>query len=257
MPPASSTVTALSVTPVKATRLHTVDAIELGANGARGNRRFFIVDERDRMVNAKVIGELQTVVATVEGDRLRFQFPDGRTVESAVELGEPPAVVKFFSAATEARPLLGPLSEALSDYIGRPLRVMEGAPAVDRGPRGGASLISQASLERLAEAAEVDALDARRFRMLIEIDGVEANAEDRWVGRTVRIGDAAVRFHGHVGRCLITSRDPDTGVVDVPTLELLGGYRGEVESTEPLPFGIYGEVVQPGTVRLGDAVIPD
>ena len=115
MPPASSTVTALSVTPVKATRLHTVDAIELGANGARGNRRFFIVDERDRMVNAKVIGELQTVVATVEGDRLRFQFPDGRTVESAVELGEPPAVVKFFSAATEARPLLGPLSEALSD----------------------------------------------------------------------------------------------------------------------------------------------
>ena len=51
-----------------------MDSIELGADGARGNRRFFIVDERDRMVNAKVIGELQTVVASVEGDRLRFQM---------------------------------------------------------------------------------------------------------------------------------------------------------------------------------------
>jgi len=46
------------------------------------------------------------------------------------------------------------------------------------------------------------------------VDGVEAHAEDRWVGREARVGEALLRFNGHVGRCLITSRDPDTGKVD-------------------------------------------
>ncbi len=251
-----STVTALSVTPVKATRLHSVEAIDLEADGARGDRRFFVVDDRSRMVNAKMLGELQTVVARCTDGALAFTFPDGRTVESPIEFG-PALDVTFHSVPVTARPLLGALSDALSESVGRPLRVVESMRAVDRGRRGGASLISRGSLERLAEAADKESVDARRFRMLIEIDGIDPHAEDRWVGRTVRIGDAAVRFHGHVGRCLITSRDPDTAVVDLPTLDVLRDYRGGVASTEPLPFGIYGEVVRPGTVRIGDPVIAD
>jgi hypothetical protein len=256
MPASGPRVTGLSVTPVKATRLHRVESIELDADGARGNRRFFVADESGRMVNGKVIGEFQTVVATCADDRLALTFPDGRTIASTIELGDP-LELRFFSAPVPARPVLGPHSEALSDHVGRPLRLMEGAPAVDRGRRGGVSLVSQGSLARLAEVAGESGLDARRFRMLIEIDGVAAHDEDGWVGRTVRIGDATVRFHGHVGRCLITSRDPDTGVVDLPTLDLLGEYRRDVDSTEPLPFGIYGEVVAPGPVRVGDPLRPD
>ena len=123
---------------------------------------------------------------------------------------------------------------------------MAAAGAVDRGAGGTASLISRASLDRLAMVAEADSIDARRFRMLIEVDGVAAHAEDAWVGRRVRVGEAVVRFEGHVGRCLITSRDADTGTVDLPTLELLESYRKEFSSTEPLPFGIYGRVAVPG-----------
>jgi uncharacterized protein YcbX len=96
----------------------------------------------------------------------------------------------------------------------------------------------------------------RRFRMLIEIDGVEAHAEDRWVGREVRLGAAKVEFGGHVGRCVITTRDPDTGAVDLPTLKMLGSYRLDLDTTEPLAFGIHGRVLEPGTVRVGDAVTP-
>jgi uncharacterized protein YcbX len=256
MPAAASTVTALSVTPVKATRLHAVETIDLDAAGARGDRRFFVIDDRSRMVNSKMLGELQTVVADCTDGRLSFTFPDGRTVASPIELG-PALQVTFHSVPVTARPLLGPLPDALSAHVGRSLRVVESMPAVDRGRRGGASLISRGSLDRLAEVADQDSVDARRFRMLIEVDGIDPHAEDRWVGRTVRIGGAAVRFHGHVGRCLITSRDPDTGVVDLPTLDVLGSYRRGLGSTEPLPFGIYGEVMQPGTVCLGDPVVAD
>ncbi len=66
-----------------------------------------------------------------------------------------------------------------------------------------------------------------------------------------------MRFGGNVGRCLVTSRDPDSGEINLPTLDLLGEYRQGLDSTEPLPFGIYGEVVRPGTVRVGDAVVPE
>jgi uncharacterized protein YcbX len=93
--------------------------------------------------------------------------------------------------------------------------------------------------------------------MMVEIDGVEAHAEDRWVDAgSVRIGGVTVAFTGHVGRCLITSRDPDTGAVDLPTLDLLGSYRTDVQATEPLPFGVWGRVVEPGTIKVGDEVTP-
>ena len=90
--------------------------------------------------------------------------------------------------------------------------------------------------------------------MLIEVDGVPAHAEDEWVGNEVRAGEALIRFEGHVGRCLITSRDPDSGEIDLPTLDLLRGYRGDADTTEPLSFGIHGRVLEPGAVRVGDPV---
>jgi uncharacterized protein YcbX len=74
------------------------------------------------------------------------------------------------------------------------------------------------------------------------------------MGRQVRVGDAVIAVRGNIGRCLVTSLDPETAGVTLPTLELLGDYRREVPSTEPLPFGVYGAVLEPGSVRVGDPV---
>jgi len=253
-------VVGLRFTPVKATRLHTVDRVELTPDGVSDNRRFYVIDDRNRMINSKIIGELQTVIAEYsEGDRrLRLELPDGRVVEDEIRLGEE-VDARFFSMQRTGRLVEGPWSEAFSEVAGRPLRLVEsrGAGGVDRGRGGAVSLISRASLAGLAEAGGVDSVDSRRFRMLVEIDGVEAHAEDGWVGGgPVRIGEAVVAFAGHVGRCLITSRDPDTGTVDLPTLDILQEYRGSLDTTEPLPFGVWGRVVSPGTVRVGDEVTP-
>lgn len=251
-------VSALSTTPVKGTRLCRVDALVLDRDGARGNRRFYVIDGRDRMVNGKQLGELAALVTdySEERDRLRIAFPDGRQLEGEIRLGKT-VTARFYSRVAVAQLVDGPWSGALSDYAGQPLRLVQAGDggAVDRGADGAVSLISAASLEKLAEVGGRDGVDGRRFRMLIEIDGIGAHDEDLWVGHTVRIGEAAARFQGHVGRCLITSRDPDTGRIDLPTLDILGRYRRDVESTEPLPFGIYGEVLAPGTIRVGDGVV--
>jgi len=253
------TVTALAVTPVKALRLQAVDAIELVTEGARDDRRFCVIDARGRMLNGKMLGSLQTVVGQFDpvAGELGLRFADGSDVRAPVAYGEP-LEISFFSHACAARVLEGPWAAALSDHLGRAVRLVEPGRGVDRGREGGVSVISRASLGRLAQEAGETSVDARRFRMLIEIDGVEGHAEDGWVGRRVQIGSAVVAVNGHVGRCLTTSRDPDSGEVTLPTLDVLGAYRRELDSTEPLPFGIYGEVVAPGAVRVGDAVvIPD
>jgi uncharacterized protein YcbX len=63
-----------------------------------------------------------------------------------------------------------------------------------------------------------------------------------------------VEWHGHVGRCATTTRDPDSGDVTFPTLHVLAAYRKQHPSEEPLPFGIYGEVLEGGPVHVGDTV---
>jgi uncharacterized protein YcbX len=256
------TVSALSTTPVKGTRIRGVDAVTLDADGARGDRDFYIVDESGRLVNGKRLGMLQTVLTDYDeaGERLWLRLPDGDEVSGQIVLGRE-ITTSFFSQPRSARVLEGPWSAALSDVAGRPLRIVRGGIAADRGQEGTISLISRGSLERLAETAIDDwspeAVDARRFRMLIEIDGVPAHEEDRWVGRELTVGAARVRMHGHVGRCVTTTRSPDTGKVDLPTLKMLADYRLDEPTTEPLAFGVYGEVLAGGVVRVGDPVSVD
>jgi uncharacterized protein YcbX len=254
----SATVAAISITPVKALALHHPAAVQLDRNGAVGNREFFLVDERGDMVNAKRIGALLTITAEhdpAEGT-LALSFADGSAVAAQVQLGAPEET-RFFGEPVPARAVVGPFDEAISAYVGERLRLFapDGERAVDRGPAGAVSLISRASLERLAEEADGnEPVDARRFRMLFVIDGVEAHAEDAWIGSRLRIGAATVEIGGNVGRCAVTTRNPQTGVVDFPTLQVLASYRGDVETTERLPFGIYGGVVEPGRVAVGDEV---
>ncbi|MGA2927077.1 MAG: hypothetical protein ABSG43_13955, partial [Solirubrobacteraceae bacterium] len=179
-------VTGLAITPVKGTRLQAVGRVALALDGVRENRRFFVIDARDQMVNGKVLGELQTVIADYADceRRLTLTLPDGRVVSDAVTLGEQ-VEARFFSRTLLGRLVTGPLSQALSEVAGQPLRLVEplaSSGAVDRGAAGAVSLISRASLRRLAQLGGRDELDARRFRMLIEVDGLDAHAEDDWVG---------------------------------------------------------------------------
>ena len=111
----TTTVTGLWITAVKGTRLRAVDAIALEADGARGNRRFFVIDDRDRMVNGKSIGALQAVVTSFDerSERLAFDFPDGSRVDDEVRLGAP-IVAKFFSGQAEGSLVEGPWASALS-----------------------------------------------------------------------------------------------------------------------------------------------
>lgn len=250
----------IAIAPVKAMALVQLASARLERSGIRGDRAFAVVDGDMRLVNGKRLGALVGVVPTWDADagELRLRFPDGRTAEGAVGLGERADAV-FFGRPRPVHLVEGPWSEALSGWAGRTLRLValvgEGA-GIDRGPS--ASLLSTSALGVLAAAGGVDrAIDGRRFRMTFGIDGTEPFAEDGWLGRDVRVGDAVVRPVDYVGRCAVTTQDPDTGIPDFPTLKVLERLRGHLSSEdEDLPCGVWAEVASAGEVRLGDRVAP-
>ncbi len=250
----------ISIAPVKSLGLVHPEEIELTPAGVVGDRRFWLVDSDGRLANGKGFPQLMRV--RPEWDertrRLALRLPEGEVVEGTVEPGEPFAA-ELYGTPHPSRVVPGPWREAISELAGEPLTLLwSERGAVDRGAdRGGwASVVSRASLERLSEVAGVaDPIDGRQFRMLLEIDGVGAHEEDEWIGRRVRAGDAILAPLGDVGRCAVTTRNPETGEFAVDTLKALAAYRPD-GVRERLPFGIFCDVVEAGHVRLGDPVAP-
>lgn len=251
-------VASISYAPVKGLALVHPEAIELGAAGLRENRRFYLVTEEGRLLNGKLHGALMQVGAdaSADGSTLELRFPDGERIGGEVAVGAT-VVTDFFGAPTVGRVVEGPWAAALSAFVGRAVRLVRVAGdegGSDRGSRGTVSLVSTASLERLAQEAGRESVDGRRFRMLFTVDGVDAHEEDTWLGREVVVGEAVVRPNGLAGRCAVTTFDPDSGLPTLDTLRLLRDYRPAVPTEEPLPFGVFGQVVRPGRVAVGDAV---
>lgn len=249
----------IACSPVKSLGLLYPAQVDLTLQGLPTNRRFFLVDDQRQMVNGKRIGRLVQVQPEFDeaANRLTLRFPDGEQVSDVVEPGEPIEAI-FYGRPRPGRLVNGPWSAALSEFAGQSVRLAapaEGLTGVDRGVAGGVSLASVASIDRLARELGVDSVDRRRFRMLFWIDGdLEPHAEDAWVGSQVRLGEAVVAMHGHVGRCAVTTQNPESGVPDLDTLRGLNAYRDPAATTSPLALGIWGEVVEPGRVRVGDAV---
>jgi uncharacterized protein YcbX len=236
----------INVTPVKSLRLDHPDEIELVPEGAREDRRFLLVDAGRRLYNGKRDTTLVRTAASWDpvSRRLELRLPDGTVVDGEAGQGRR-TVVGVYGRRLRGRVVEGPWADAMSDLAGRSLTLVERDDrdwATDARP---ASLVSRASLDTIDG-------DGRRFRMLLEVDGVSAHEEDAWRNRRVRIGEAALHVGDPTPRCAVPSASPDTGVRDRDVLRELLEKRGRVEG-EPC-MGVYAEVLEPGVVRVGDPV---
>jgi len=255
-------VSRLSVAPVKGMALVHPEEIELGSGRVPGNREFLVVDERDRKFDQIEHGPLGLVEASYDAvaDRLTLRFPDGAVVDGEVELREEvTALLSHGRRRVPGRAVDGAFSAAISDYVGKTVRLVKpDDPAALLRRRGPVTLLADASVAELARQVGRDEVDARRFRMLIGIAGCRAHEEDEWIGRSVRVGDAVVRVLEEVDRCAVTTQDPRTGRPDLDTLRTITEYRGirTRRGIKRIDFGVYGEIEQPGRVRVGDPVEP-
>jgi uncharacterized protein YcbX len=112
-------------------------------------------------------------------------------------------------------------------------------------------LLSTATIDRLRELYPAGRFEARRFRPNIVVDlGTDKKGyvENGWEGRTVQTGEEVrIRVTGPCPRCVMTTlaqsdlpRDP--GILRTAAMH------------NKTHVGVYGAVVQGGTVRRGDMV---
>lgn len=147
---------------------------------------------------------------------------------------------------------------ALRDWIAPIWPAERPAPArLVRGPRSGmadnaeplVSILGTGSLDALSEAAGA-ALDARRFRGNVLVEGLEPWEEWSWVGRRVVLGEVELEVTERIGRCRAVEADPETGRREHDPVALLRRGWGHTD------FGVYAKVVGGGRIALGDPVAP-
>jgi uncharacterized protein len=248
------TVARLSIAPVKSLALQHPDEITLTEHGVSEDRRFYLVDADGRLIDGLTAGRMVQVagLTNLEATVLRLTFPDGRVVEDEVRTTEP-IVTDMYGRTVHGRVVDGPFAAALEPFTERPVRVVRTDMPGGCWSEHQATLVTDGSIAELARRLEVETLDARRFRMLIELSGGAAHEEDTWVGGRIAIGSAVLRISSPVPRCAMTTHDPATGLRDLDTLRAIRTYRG-LRDGKHLDFGVWGEVEQPGRIRLGDEV---
>ena len=248
-----------NITPVKSTALHHPERLRFDARGAIGDRRFFFVDGNGKRFSGATKAPILPILANYDEDRdeLELRLPDGIVVSGRPEPDGEVLVVNFYGRKVPARVVDGAFTEALSRYAGHDVRLARPDRAGDALDVRPVTLVSLESVAELSERGGHDGtLDAARFRMTIEIEGVSRpHEEDSWAGRVVRVGDVLLRVEKPVPRCVVTTLDPATGKRDFPTLRVIRDYRG-VNAENELEFGVYAEVVEPGEARVGDPVDP-
>jgi len=218
--------------PVKSMAGEELPRTDLGPQGLPGDRRYAFVQAASKT--------LFPWFTAREHPRLllyRPAYEDPASQRSRVLVTTPSGV---------ALPVHGDeLRRELEEESGRPLYLL--------GDHRGSYDIAAVSIFGLATAARIadesgTPVDPARFRANFYVDGADAFAEERWVGRVLRLGDAArVAVTAPDERCAIVSLDPRTGASDPGVLRAIAQRHGN-------RAGVYGAVLTPGTVRVGDAV---
>ena len=114
------------------------------------------------------------------------------------------------------------------------------------------SVISLATIAGIGVETGAD-LDRRRFRANILVETLERETflEDAWVGGTLVFGNSeqgpAVKVTARDVRCMMINLDPDTAKQDARVLKT-------VVHLNKNNAGVYGTVVQTGSIRIGDSV---
>ncbi len=242
----------LWIAPVKGMRLVPAGGLELTAAGPRGDRAFHVREADGAIALTTRNPGLAAIVPAWDAaaGELTLTLPGGERVAGPVIAGEA-LVTRFYDGRpVGGRAVEGPFSDALSDLLGRPVTLVARDEDASGGDDHPVTLMSVASLGALAEHLETGAVDGRRFRMTITVDGVEPWEEHGWAGREVAAGEARLRVAAPTARCAVTTRDPDSGRRDLPVLRALAALHGK----DSVDFGVWCDVARPGRVAVGDEV---
>jgi uncharacterized protein YcbX len=220
--------------PVKSLDGEQLDVLSFDRRGVDQDRVWALVDAKGGIASGKTTRRFRKVpgllrhgsrLAGVEGEIPVIRLVDGRE-----------APVDSDDAAALVREIAGP---------GWSLRREEDVPHFDAGA---VHLVTSATLATLnAAAREPVAVERLRPNLLIEMEDGGRFPEDGWLGRTLELGSARLRVSDRVIRCVMVNHARPAMPARRDVLKLIGRLN-------EVCAGVYAEVLEPGEVRVGDAV---
>ena len=228
---------ALYVYPIKSLPGVAVPRAEVTDRGFRYDRRMMLVDPTGRFVTQRDLPDLVTLGVELDDEQLRVSADDQPELRLPLQVEGPTIEVQVWRSHVTAVRVGDEADAWFSEAMQRPLRLVYMPDRAHRevnhvwAPEGGLVsfadgypylAVTQSALEELS--AKVGAtMSARRFRPNIVVAGAPPFAEDAWA--SFRVG--TVRFHGvkPCDRCVVVTRDPDTGAGGTEPLATLAGYR--------------------------------
>lgn len=218
--------------PIKSMAAEALEEVEVGWHGLVGDRRWAFI--RDGAVQSGF--PWLTLRQRPEMWLYRPSFADPTLPDSSLTVVRTPSGASF-DVSDPA------LASELCPAGARAVRQDRGV--FDTFP---ISLISQQSVESLGEAVG-GALEGSRFRPNIVMKTANGTPffEDSLVGATVQVGDMQMRVDKRDGRCVVITIDPVSGERNPAILR-------EVVTEREGYFGVYGSVVEPGRVAVGDPI---
>ncbi|MDX6324631.1 MAG: hypothetical protein QOK15_985 [Nocardioidaceae bacterium] len=250
----------LRTTPIKGFTMQESPSVFLAVDeGVAGDRAFFLMDERDKLLSATRTAAFLSCWA--RADAACEVLAIGRGAETLLEervVAEEATRAHFFADRyATGHVVKGPWSDLLSEIAGERIRLVRAT-----GPLGGfdvhpVSLLAGASVRALTDGNGDKPLDGREFRMTVTVEGLPAFTEDTWLGEVIRIGESVIRVTSQVRRCAAVQKDPEGAGKGRDALRRIKEVRGTVTSTlgQGLHLGVYGDVLESGHVQVGDSVL--
>jgi uncharacterized protein YcbX len=223
-------VVALRRYPVKSMAAEELDEVEVSWHGLAGDRRWAFI--RDGQVHSGF--PWLTIRQRPELAHYRPRLTEPERPNASAVLVRTPSGGELSVA-----------DPALAAELGSCVRVIKQDRGVfDTFPL---SLLTTQTVAGLGRLTGVE-LTACRFRPNLLVDAAGSDfPEDGWVGRVLRIGGLRMRVDARDMRCVVITIDPVTLRRDPAILRAVARERDA-------RLGVYGTIVAPGRVALGDPV---
>ena len=253
--------------PVKSLRGHAVQSVTVEPIGFAGDRRWCVVDPSGKFQTIRQIPVMTQIdVELTPSGLILSHAKHGTCIVETPAADTAPIETDVWGSKVQALPAAGPAADFLSLVLGRAVRLVyladPMARQVDQAFGLSSDHVSFADgypILLTTEASLVDlsarighSIDMRRFRPNIVLSGATAWAEDEW--KIIRIGGIAFRIAKPCGRCVVTTRDADTGEQTDPQepLKTLASFHrgadgGIIFGQNLIPDGV-------GTISVGDPV---
>lgn len=255
---------AIYLHPVKSCAGVAVDQALLIETGLEFDRAWMLVDEDNRFISQRECPRLALVEIKLQPNDLRLRAPGMLALHVALNRVEAPCRVTVWNDRVDAYDMGALAAQWFSDYLGRPVRLVRFDPQQQR--RSDArwcgeidaqtafadafalliiSTASLAELNRRLLQQGLPAVEMRRFRPNLVLDGIDAHDEDHV--RDLRIdtaqGPVQLRLVKPCTRCSIPDVDPATGLQGSGVLETLASYRSDPRVGGGVTFGMNAVVV--------------